>query len=171
MSTWLFGYGSLVWRPDFPFRRAEPGYVVGWTRRFWQGSHDHRGVPEAPGRVVTLVREPEATCWGVAYELEPAEMEAILRALDHREKDGYERHRQNVRLKTSGEVEALVYVATPTNPAFLGEASIDEIAAQVRDARGPSGSNVEYVLELARALRAMGAYDGHVEALAEAVGP
>jgi cation transport regulator ChaC len=139
--------------------------------------------------VVTLVREPEATCWGVAYELEPDGTEAILQALDHREKDGYERHRQNVRLTPerrgaflgggsndgfhvelpNGEVEALLYVATPSNPAFLGEASIEDIAAQVRRARGPSGSNVEYVLELARALRAIGAHDEHVEALAEAV--
>ncbi|MEZ4253381.1 MAG: gamma-glutamylcyclotransferase [Polyangiales bacterium] len=169
MSTWLFGYGSLVWRPDFPYLRAENGYVRGWTRRFWQASHDHRGVPDAPGRVVTLVRDPASICWGRVYEIDPEVWENVARGLDHREKDGYARHHERVWLSDDTTVDALVYVATPDNPSFLGEAPLEAIAAQVRGARGPSGSNVEYVLELARALRAMGAPDPHVEALAEAV--
>ncbi|MCB9615874.1 MAG: gamma-glutamylcyclotransferase [Sandaracinus sp.] len=169
MSTWLFGYGSLVWRPDFPYLRAESGYVRGWARRFWQASHDHRGVPEAPGRVVTLVRDPASICWGRVYEIDPEVWENVARGLDHREKDGYARHGERVWLSDDTTVDALVYVATPDNPSFLGDAPLEAIAAQVRGARGPSGSNVEYVIELARALRAMGAADPHVEALAEAV--
>lgn len=169
MSTWLFGYGSLVWRPDFPFRNARDGYVVGWTRRFWQGSHDHRGVPGAPGRVVTLVREPKAICWGRAYEIDAPVWEQVARGLDHREKDGYVRHRERVRFEGGDEVEALVYVATPDNPSFLGDAPFEALVAQIRSAVGPSGTNVDYVLELSRALRAMGAADPHVDAIAEAL--
>jgi cation transport regulator ChaC len=169
MSTWLFGYGSLVWRPDFPFLNARDGYVVGWTRRFWQGSHDHRGVPGAPGRVVTLVREPEAICWGRAYEIEASVWEQVARGLDHREKDGYVRHRERVCFEDGDEVEASVYVATPDNPSFLGDAPFEALVAQIRSAAGPSGSNVDYVLELSRALRAMGAADPHVDAIAEAL--
>ena len=52
----IFGYGSLVWRPDLPHTEAHDGYIVGWVRRFYQGSPDHRGTPERPGRVATLLR-------------------------------------------------------------------------------------------------------------------
>lgn len=161
---WIFGYGSLIFRPSFRYLERREAWLRGWARRFWQGSPDHRGVPEAPGRVVTLVPEPGARCWGVAYRLAAEEVEAVLRHLDHREQGGYERHA--VRLETREEaLEAVVYVAGPSNPHYLGPAPLEEIAAWVRRSHGPSGSNVEYVLRLAEALTQAGERDEHVEEL------
>jgi glutathione-specific gamma-glutamylcyclotransferase len=164
---WVFGYGSLVWRPSIPFVERRPAYVEGWSRRFWQGSTDHRGVPGAPGRVVTLIEEPGAVCWGVAYQVAASDQEAVLAALDHREKGGYQRRDLAIRFREHDPVPGLVYVATPGNPNYLGTATLEEIAAQVRASSGPSGFNLEYVESLARALREMDAADEHVFALAE----
>lgn len=168
---WIFGYGSLVWRPGFDFVERRPGYITGYLRRFWQESTDHRGVPGAPGRVVTLVASPGARCDGMAYRIEGHVRDEVLANLDHREKNGYSRHDETVTFTDPppGAVEALVYWATPGNPSFVGEAPIETIADQVVRSVGPSGPNPEYVLELERALREMGADDPHVFALADAV--
>lgn len=167
-DLWVFGYGSLVWRPAFPHAERRAAYVRGWMRRFWQGSTDHRGVPGAPGRVVTLLPEPDARCWGTAYRVDREHAEEVVERLDHREQGGYERHRTTVYDAADHAPigEALLYVATEDNPNWLGPAPVEDIAAQVRRSEGPSGDNVEYVLELARALREMGAHDPHVFGLA-----
>jgi len=172
-ALWIFGYGSLVWRPAFPHVERRPGYVEGWSRRFWQGSTDHRGLPEAPGRVVTLVTEPRARCWGVAYRVDPRDRDAVLETLDRRERGGFERHEVPLGFRDPAHapVRALVYVAGAGNPNYLGPAPLAEIAAQVRRSAGPSGSNREYVLRLAAALRALRAHDAHVFEVADRVGP
>ena len=89
---WLFGYGSLIWNPDVPFDDRRPARLRGWARRFWQGSHDHRGTPEAPGRVVTLIEAGDAFVDGLAFRIPGGEAKEILARLDHREKNGYARH-------------------------------------------------------------------------------
>jgi glutathione-specific gamma-glutamylcyclotransferase len=163
-DLWVFGYGSLVWRPAFEHLERHPGFITGWARRFWQGSTDHRGVPEAPGRVVTLVPSEGERCWGVVYRVGPQSAPQVLAMLDHREQGGYARHA--VKVDIGGEHrEALVYIATPDNPEYAGPATLERIAAQIRRSRGPSGPNIEYALRLADALRHMNAEDPHVFAL------
>jgi cation transport regulator ChaC len=164
---WIFGYGSLVWRPAFPHLDKRPGWLDGFARRFWQASTDHRGVPEAPGRVVTLVPSLGERCWGMAYRVAASARGEVLASLDQRESGGFERRSLEVRLPTGGRLKALVYVAGPGNPNYLGPAPLGAIASQVCCSRGLSGHNVEYVVRLAEALRELGGGDAHVDALVE----
>ena len=157
-SVWLFGYGSLIFKADFPFLERRPASIEGWTRRFWQGSHDHRGTETAPGRVATLVPEPGALCHGMAYLITPE----VFGHLDHREKNGYLRLATDIHFEDGSGVEGLVYIATAENAAFLGAASERDIARQIASAHGPSGPNKDYLMELAQALRDMDKEDAHV---------
>ena len=161
-GVWVFGYGSLIWRPGIVFRERRVARVRGWKRRFWQGSHDHRGLPHAPGRVVTLVPDPRASCEGMAYLIDGARAEAAFVGLDHREKNGYERHDTRFEFRGGGRCEGVVYVASFDNHAYLGPAPVREMAEQIRRSAGPSGANLEYLCELAAALRRLRIDDPHV---------
>ena len=196
-ELWLFGYGSLLFKTNFPYVSWHPAYVRGFRRGFFQGSTDHRGVPGAPGRVVTLLQDPAAITTGVVFRIAAKDRAATLTALDIREKGGYARfdipcfaffaeHSADPLLPPPTPAEALVspaavpkeicsralcYIAMPDNDEFLGEAPIAAIADQVLSARGPSGPNTEYVVKMAEALRHLGMlhWDPHVEALEAAV--
>ena len=161
-SVWLFGYGSLIYKTDFAYLDAKPACIYGWQRRFWQGSHDHRGTPQAPGRVLTLVEAPGARCAGMAYQVTPD----TFKHLDHREKNGYLRIFTPLHwLDATGETQGIVYLATPDNAAYLGPASDSDIAAHIARSVGPSGPNSDYVLQLAQSLRNMNEHDEHVFAI------
>lgn len=184
-SVWLFGYGSLIYKADFPYLERRPASIANWTRRFWQGSHDHRGTPDAPGRVVTIIEQAGAVCHGMAYLVTPE----VFAHLDHREKDGYLRLATTITFDDAyahgksainaniaggsggssddgtadyNSVIGLVYIATPDNTAFLGEASEQEIARHIARSAGPSGPNSDYLNHLANALRELGRHDQHV---------
>ncbi len=160
-SVWLFGYGSLIYKADFPFIERRPASIANWTRRFWQGSHDHRGTEAAPGRVATIVPAHGAVCDGMAYLVTPE----VFVHLDHREKNGYLRLATDITFEDGSQVEGLVYIATADNEAFLGAASELAIAQHIAGAAGPSGPNSEYLIHLAAALRALGKDDAHVFAI------
>lgn len=164
-EIWLFGYGSLIYKVDFPILDQQPAEIRGWKRRFWQGSHDHRGTPDAPGRVVTLLAEPDEVCVGMAYLIAPA----VLDHLDFREKNGYLRTLVPMCLVNGVETSGLVYIATAENEAFLGEAPLEEMATQIAYSVGPSGRNRDYLFQLADGLRQLGADDSHVFVLESAV--
>jgi cation transport protein ChaC len=160
-SVWLFGYGSLIFKADFPFLERRAAGISGWTRRFWQGSHDHRGTETAPGRVATLVAEDGAVCAGMAYLITPQ----VFSHLDHREKNGYLRLAIPIEFDDGSRVEGLVYVAAEDNAAYLGAAPEREIARQIAASSGPSGRNRDYLTDLADALRTLGKDDRHVFAI------
>mmetsp|Transcript_21864 Transcript_21864/g.88989 ORF Transcript_21864/g.88989 Transcript_21864/m.88989 type:complete len:210 (-) Transcript_21864:56-685(-) len=187
-ELWVFGYGSLIWRPDLAHVEKRDGFIRGWKRRFWQGSTDHRGTPEAPGRVVTLVsldrtkemgfvddqEDEEWLTYGVAYRIPDEEKRKVLDQLDYREKDGYERHVVSVYdYKEPDRISvprALIYIANDENPQWMGgQAGLDAIAKHIAVSKGPSGPNPEYLFELAKAVKAKGVTDKHLEELSNRV--
>lgn len=175
-DVWLFGHGSLIWRPDLPFRERRAARITGWARRFWQASWDHRGTPESPGRVVTLIEAPGATLWGVAYAIAAADWPDVLAALEHREKAGYQRLTLTADLAAAdlagpvvASVAAEIFIGGADRREFIGPEPLATTAAIVRRSHGPSGANVDYVLALERALAALGARDPDVDALAALV--
>jgi cation transport protein ChaC len=168
-DLWIFGYGSIIWRVDFPYVEQQPAFIKNWTRRFWQGSTDHRGVPGKPGRVVTLISQPDEVCWGRAYRVEANQQDEILSGLDYREKGGYDRLSIDIFFDEFRSARGLTYHATIENPNYLGEASILDIANQIVSAEGPSGTNTEYAHKLDEALQEMNALDSHVSSIAERV--
>uniref|UniRef100_A0A182VRX3 glutathione-specific gamma-glutamylcyclotransferase n=1 Tax=Anopheles minimus TaxID=112268 RepID=A0A182VRX3_9DIPT len=172
-DIWIFGYGSLVWKADFPFEEKRTGYIKGFLRRFFQNSIDHRGTQEQPGRVVTLIHseDPESKVWGMGYRIGATDKQQVLNHLDHREKNGYERHsvkfypypRSTEQLNDPQPI--LLYVATQDNPSFAGKNdSLDAIAEQILTSVGQSGRNPEYVYKLAEAMRQLypGERDDHL---------
>ncbi|RKP13823.1 cation transport regulator-like protein 2-like protein [Piptocephalis cylindrospora] len=183
---WIFGYGSLIWKVDFPIVEAKAGYIRGHVRRFWQASTDHRGLPERPGRVVTLIpREqwleipeeevgPVNETWGMAYKIAESEVEKVMDHLNYREKNGYTVHYVDV--FQSGQEQpvvskALVYIGTLENSEYVGPAPIKEMALQISKAVGPSGPNRDYLFHLETALEDLGddAGDAHVSRLVSEV--
>ena len=171
-KIWIFGYGSLVWNPGFSFEQSQVGYIRGWARRFYQGSTDHRGIPGSLGRVATLVAEAQSVCWGVAYQVVGEPLASIFSYLDEREQGGFRRHQVDfyprtgpAATSTPSVTTAAVYIARDDNPHYLGPASVPEMARHIFHAKGPSGSNRDYLLRLAESLRGLGITDAHVSEL------
>ncbi|KAG4033378.1 hypothetical protein MFRU_005g03860 [Monilinia fructicola] len=192
---WIFGYGSLIWKPPPHFDRRIPGYVTGYVRRFWQASEDHRGTPTAPGRVVTLIphahwltlQDPHPIpssssppkVWGTAYRIPAARVPEVRAYLDIREINGYTIHytpfypsdAPGDAATPRPTIRTLVYIGTPDNAQFTGPQEPQELAEHIWRSKGPSGLNRDYLWSLDIALDELSPESGdeHVKDLADRV--
>ncbi|KAF2608251.1 hypothetical protein F2Q68_00043081 [Brassica cretica] len=174
MAMWVFGYGSLIWKTGFPFDDRLPGFIKNYRRVFHQGSTDHRGTPEFPGRTVTLEPATGEICWGVAYKItkEEDKKDALLH-LEVREKQYDQKEYLDFFTDINDSEPAvsgvMVYIASPdkkSNNNYLGPAPFEDIAKQIVKAEGPSGPNRDYLFNLEEALVQLGFKDKHVTDLA-----
>ena len=168
-SRWVFGYGSLIWRPGFDFVDRAPARLVGAHRRLCVLSFRHRGTEARPGLVFGLVRG--GSCQGVAFEVSEARWEETEAYLHEREMDrGVYREVVRPVRRADGVVNAaLAFVVDERHPQFAGRLSIDEQVQLVRGAVGESGGNPDYVRETARHLAMFGIHDPQIEALVAAL--
>ena len=164
-ADWVFAYGSLIWRPDFDSDMVQQARLGGFERRFWQASHDHRGTPELPGRVVTLAPVMAGYCDGLAYRLPDTGREKILQMLDEREQDGYQRVYLDLSVADGQRVKGLTWIALEGNPSWVGHESMSLVAELIATRHGPSGTNRDYLYFLSQALRNLSITDSYIESL------
>jgi glutathione-specific gamma-glutamylcyclotransferase len=162
-SLWVFGYGSLMWRPGFAYARRCKAMLRGWRRSLCVFSHVYRGSPERPGLVLGLDRG--GACQGVAFEVDAALRETTIRYLREREQVTavYLERIAPITLECGDRVPALTYVADRLHQQYAGRLDREAMLAHVRAGKGQSGDNAEYVLETSDHLRAMGVKDGDLE--------
>ncbi|KAM0025902.1 putative glutathione-specific gamma-glutamylcyclotransferase, gamma-glutamyl cyclotransferase [Helianthus debilis subsp. tardiflorus] len=140
-AMWVFGYGSLIWKAGFHHDDRLVGFIKDYRRVFYQGSTDHRGTPEYPGRTVTLEPAPGELCWGVAYKVSRKEdQEVALTYLEVREK----------------QYDKKEYVDFFTKETWGSSAAVTGVMVQIVHAEGPSGPNRDYLFNLEKTLLQMG---------------
>jgi cation transport protein ChaC len=158
-DLWVFGYGSLVWRPGFPFLERRIARLYGAHRALCVYSWVHRGTPERPGLVLGLDRG--GTCRGVAFRVAAAERDAVLAYLREREQVTavYLEREREVRFADGSAVRALAYLVDRSHPQYAGKLDEETQLAIVAAAHGRSGPNRDYVLNSASHLAELGMAD------------
>lgn len=158
-NPWVFGYGSLIWNPGFPFLHSEKALLRGAHRSLSIYSHRHRGTPEKPGLVFGLSRG--GSCLGVAFEIAAGDWPAVFDYLQEREQDRgvYREAWRSVTLAGGGTVRALAYLVNEDHPQFAGRLDISEQVRLIARSSGESGRNTEYVRNTARHLISLGIRD------------
>jgi len=145
-DLWIFGYGSLMWNPGFPFLEAVTGRLYGYRRDLCVWSRHYRGNAEQPGLVLGLDRG--GSCNGVCYRVAMAERSAVLAYLQHREllTDIYHAVSRPVMLAAGRRVDALCFIVDRSKAQYTGRLSVEEVIGIVEKARGRRGANTEYVV-------------------------
>ncbi|MBK1669432.1 gamma-glutamylcyclotransferase [Rhodovibrio sodomensis] len=156
---WVFGYGSLIWRPGFPHKEARPAMLRGFHRRFCVYSHRYRGTPDCPGLVLGLARG--GSCRGLAYKVPAAEGEAVMDYLYEREMvlGVYDPYWLKVALDSGDPVRAAGFVVDPGHPQYAGRLSYDEMARLILQGEGKGGTCLDYLRNTVQHLEALDMHD------------
>ena len=163
-DLWVFGYASLIWRPEFETVEDRPATVFGWHRALSMRSRLNRGTPECPGLVFALVHG--GSCRGRAYRIEASRVEAELPRLWNREMPNGIYDPKWLPCRTPlGAVQGLAFTLSRNSPSHTGELADEQIVDILRVAEGRYGSTLAYLVETARCLRDCGIRDRDVERL------
>ena len=166
---WVFGYGSLMWRPGFDFAERAPALLRGRRRAFCIYSVHHRGTPQRPGLVLGLA--PGGAVKGAAYRVADADWPRVYAYLREREQptETYIEARAAVRLDDGRRVWAVTFLSDRSHPQWAGDLDPEHQARLIAGARGLSGANIDYLRDLGEHLREAGVRDHGMERLLERV--
>ena len=163
-DAWIFGYASLIWKPEFDSVEDRPATVYGWHRALTMRSRVNRGTPECPGLVFALVGG--GSCRGRAYRIEQSRVEAELERLWNREMLGAAYDPKWLACRTpQGAVRGLAFTLSRRSPSHTGAIADPELIEILRTANGRYGSTLAYLVETERSLRTCGIRDRDVERL------
>ena len=162
---WVFGYGSLIWKPEFEFEARRPARIHGYHRRLCLRSVSYRGTHDYPGIVAGLDRG--GSCLGMAYRIGAAQATAVFRDLWEREMflGSYRPTWLQAHLLRGAAVEALAFVVRRDAFNYAGRLAEDELVDILRRACGSKGSSLEYLQRTVAALHEAGLRDPHLERL------
>ena len=167
-DLWVFGYGSLMWRPGFEFIDQVPARLIGEHRALCVYSFDHRGTPEKPGLVLGLDRG--GACRGIAFRVAGHLRDHTIRYLREREQttNVYREVMRSVWLldEARQRISALTYVVDRGHVQYAGRLSLAEQLRHVQQGHGRSGNNRDYVLSTVKAIEAQGFRDDQLHQLA-----
>jgi cation transport protein ChaC len=168
---WVFGYGSLMWRPGFEYSQAVKGRLFGFRRALCIYSYVHRGTPERPGLVLGLDRG--GSCTGMVFRVDGHHRDVVMANLRERElvTNVYVEQHLPVHLSSGDRVEAVCYIADRQHQQFAGSMSADEAARRVAVSSGRSGHNVDYVASTVSHLQDMKIRDHWLEDVARQMPP
>jgi glutathione-specific gamma-glutamylcyclotransferase len=168
-DLWVFGYGSLIWRPGFDFVERVEARLVGAHRALCVYSFDHRGTPERPGLVLGL--DQGGSCRGMAYRVAEAKRAETIAYLREREQTTmvYREVVRSVWLRGEPErrISALCFMVDRGHPQYAGRLTLEQQLHHVRQGHGRSGANRDYVLSTVAALEDLGLRESELHLLAE----
>lgn len=169
-DLWVFGYGSLMWRPGFAFEESRPALLEGWHRELCVYSHHWRGTQEKPGLVLGL--DEGGTCRGVAFRVAPREVDSVRAYLHAREMRGsvYREVFEKIVFADRTDAVAMAYVSDAAHPQYAGALTREERLKIVAASHGEGGPNRDYVINTVLHLRQLGVHDAELEWLHERLG-
>jgi glutathione-specific gamma-glutamylcyclotransferase len=163
-ERWVFGYASLIWRPEFDAAEHRSALVHGWHRSLRMRSRVNRGTPQQPGLVFAML--PGGACRGVVYRLKRENGETELDRLWAREMPTGVYDARLLPCKTQkGTVLALAFTLSRRSDSFLKHVPDEQMLHILRHAKGRYGSTLDYLVETAQALRERGVHDREIERL------
>jgi cation transport protein ChaC len=170
-AIWIFGVGSLIWKPAFEHVDRRVGLLRGWHRAFCLGwDYRYRGSEETPGLMLALDRG--GSCTGVAYRLADENVEATVEQLMRREVSmiptAFPPRWVTIESK-EGPVRAITFPIDRKSGRYVGGLSNDEMADMLASACGMWGSMADYLFSTVSHLENLGIHDRHLWELQELV--